>query len=137
MADHGSSDVDTAPALPPYFVHVGVEAAGGHGDATLTFREEITNSAGFVHGGALSALLNFTMLQTLRAARPGVHFALMTITASYLAPAKGTVTGSATVERAGRNIAYLSARATAASGLVATATAVFQIVGAPGDRRRP
>jgi uncharacterized protein (TIGR00369 family) len=127
MADHGSSEVSTVPALPPYFIHVGIAAAGGNGDATLTFRDEITNSAGFVHGGAISALLNFAMLQALHAARPGMRCALVTITVSYLAPAKGAVTGSATVERAGRNIAYLSAKATAASGLVATATAVFQL----------
>jgi acyl-coenzyme A thioesterase PaaI-like protein len=112
--------------LPPYFTHIGIESQG-EGDGLLSFREEIANSGGFIHGGALEALLNFTMLRTLHAIRPGLRCALVTITVNYLAPTKGPVLGTATVDRAGRNVVFMTARATTADKTVATGTAVFQL----------
>jgi uncharacterized protein (TIGR00369 family) len=121
------------PHLPPFYTHLGL-CPGGDGDPGVTVgrREEILNSHGALHGGAVMGLLDAALSRAIRLHlnRP-VSMATIDMSVHFVAPATGaSVRAEGTVIRAGSSVAYAQATARTEDGTpVAVATGAFRIFG--------
>jgi len=88
-----------------------VSSGGGRATVELTATPAVQNSSGFLHGGAVCALVDhagtMAVISADRASRPGVS---TDITVSFLAPtpAGDLVTAEATVLKIGKTLAFVS-----------------------------
>lgn len=111
---------------------LGIELVSeGAGEACMRLRQSdnVSNAVGTVHGGALAALLDVAVTQAARCC--GQHVAaVLTISLSitFVAPAKGELTVHAKTLTAGRTIASVGADIYRADGgLVASALATLRL----------
>ena len=89
------------------------------------------NARGFVHAGVLVALADTLMGHTAqRAGPPDTRLVTVSLTTDFPATARlgEWVTGTATVQRIGRTLAFTSCRFTAGGRLVLAASGVFASV---------
>lgn len=97
----------------PYYAHLGVELEhllGGVCRIRLKAKQEIGNSKGGIHGGAMAGLADIALSQAVRSAyQDPVAVATVSLTVNYLAKADGDITATAKVIRAGKSIAYSEA----------------------------
>jgi uncharacterized protein (TIGR00369 family) len=97
----------------------------------MTPTEEMANSAGFVHGGMISALADSAMGRSLRTIKPGVARSMsFDLKLSFIKPAKvgETLRATGRVVHAGRRTAVMECRVEGPGGrLVATASGTFAI----------
>jgi len=110
-----------------------VEVAQEEGVAVveMTPTEEMANSAGFVHGGMISALADSAMGRSLRTIKPGVTRSMsFDLKLSFIKAAKvgETLRATGRVVHAGRRTAVTECRIQDPGGrLVATASGTFAI----------
>jgi uncharacterized protein (TIGR00369 family) len=97
----------------------------------MTPSEDMTNSAGFVHGGMISALADSAMGRSLRTIKPGVARSMsFDLKLSFINAAKvgETLRATGRVVHAGRRTAVTECRVEGPGGrLVATASGTFAI----------
>ena len=97
----------------------------------MTPTEEMANSAGFVHGGMISALADSAMGRSLRTIKPGVARSMsFDLKLSFINAAKvgETLRATGRVVHAGRRTAVTECRIQGPGGrLVATASGTFAI----------
>ncbi len=97
----------------------------------MTPTEEMANSAGFVHGGMISALADSAMGRSLRTIKPGVTRSMsFDLKLSFIKAAKvgETLRATGRVVHAGRRTAVTECRIQDPGGrLVATASGTFAI----------
>jgi uncharacterized protein (TIGR00369 family) len=110
-----------------------VEVSQGDGLAVvdMTPSEDMTNSAGFVHGGMISALADSAMGRSLRTIKPGVVRSMsFDLKLSFINAAKvgERLRATGRVVHAGRRTAVTECRVEGPGGrLVATASGTFAI----------
>ena len=103
----------------------------GEGSATveMTATEDMANSAGFVHGGMISALADSAMGRALHTIKPGVVRAMsFDLKLSFISAAKvgETLRATGQVVHAGRRTGVTECRIEGSDGrLVATASGTF------------
>jgi uncharacterized protein (TIGR00369 family) len=104
--------------LPPYGQLLGLRAE--HHDSArrfvMPFRPEVVGRPGFLHGGAIAGLLEFTAFDALTEALgdPAVIMKPVTVTVDYLrggSEGRGDTFAEATIERLGKRIANVEAMA--------------------------
>ena len=122
------------PAAQPRGVWLGlVDVAQEEGMAVvqMTPTEEMANSAGFVHGGMISALADSAMGRSLRTIKPGVARSMsFDLKLSFINAAKvgETLRATGRVVHAGRRTAVTECRIQDPGGrLIATASGTFAI----------
>lgn len=97
----------------------------------MTATPDMANTAGFVHGGMISALADSAMGRSLRTIKPGVVRSMsFDLKLSFISAAKvgETLRATGRVVHAGRRTAVTECRIDGPSGrLVATATGTFAI----------
>jgi len=94
-------------------------------------KPEFLNSAGYIQGGILAAMLDDTMGPAVFTMTRGeLYTATIDMNVSFFAPAKpGPLFGEATVMQLGKTIAFIEARLTDAAGtLLARATSSARLV---------
>jgi acyl-coenzyme A thioesterase 13 len=101
--------------------------------ATIGFLldERHGNARGFAHAGVLVALADTLMGHTAqRAGPPDTRLVTVSLTTDFPATARlgDWVTGTATVQRVGRTLAFTNCQFTAGGRLVLTASGVFAAV---------
>jgi uncharacterized protein (TIGR00369 family) len=105
----------------------------GEGSATIEMMpsEDMTNHAGFVHGGMISTLADSAMGKAVRASGPGiVRQASFDLKLTFISVAKvgETLQATATVIHAGRRTVVAECRVEGPGGkLVATASGTFAV----------
>jgi acyl-coenzyme A thioesterase 13 len=114
----------------PYLELIGpiYEAVGDPAVVGLRVDERHTNARGFVHAGVLVALADVLMGHTAqRAGPPGTSLVTASLTTDFPGSAQlgDWVTGTATVRRAGRRLAFTTCEFTAHGRLVLAASGVF------------
>jgi len=107
-----------------------VSIAADHAVSRMAFRQDLRNSHGNVHGGALMSVLDFTMSAAARGADPeNTGMATIDMTTSFMEPAQGDLTVEARCLRRGATIAFCEGEIRDATGrVVCRATATFKIV---------
>ena len=122
------------PAAQPRGVWLAlVDVAQEEGTAVvqMTPTEEMANSAGFVHGGMISALADSAMGRSLRTIKPGVARSMsFDLKLSFINAAKvgETLRATGRVVHAGRRTAVTECRIQDPGGrLIATASGTFAI----------
>lgn len=107
------------------------EVSGQYGSATVAMKatKDMTDDAGFVHGGMISALAGSTMERSLRTIDLVERAAGFDLKMNFISPAKAGETLRATgrVVHAGRRTAVTECRIEVGGNLVATATATFAV----------
>jgi uncharacterized protein (TIGR00369 family) len=108
------ADIEIPLAQRPYYRHLGLTVMPPE-DGTLRVvmdaMEELSNSRGEVHGGAIASLLDVTISSALRSTLgEGGAAATASLTINYLEPGQGRLTGVGRVVRKGRTIASVEAR---------------------------
>ena len=97
--------------LPPYaqLLRVRIDE-GDHGPVmVMPFHEDVVGRPGFLHGGAIAGLLEFTTLRR-KLADESVVMKPITVTVDYMRGGTGRDTfATATVERLGNRIANVEA----------------------------
>jgi uncharacterized protein (TIGR00369 family) len=121
----------TNPMPRPFHDLLGITPIStGEGRAVLALAENplLTNTRQDVHGGAIFSLLDAACARAARSTlEEGGGVATITMTVTYLAPARGRLTGTGTVLRAGKTIIAVEAEATDEAGLlVAKAQGTFR-----------
>lgn len=130
---------DQAPGSPDYFglsipfmASLGLvpeESTTERVRTRMPYRQDLLNSRGDVHGGALMSALDFTLSAAARAHEPDTGMATIDMTTHFLAPARGTVVFEARCLRLGASLAFCEGQARDEEGkLLATASATFKIV---------
>ena len=108
-----------------------IELEEGAATLEMTASEDMANSAGFVHGGMISALADSAMGRSLRTLKPGVARAMsFDLKLSFISAARvgETLRATGNVVHAGRRTAVTDCRVDGPDGrLVATASATFAI----------
>ena len=107
------------PALPPYARAMGIAFAGedaGVPVLSLAFAEKVQGRPGYLHGGAISGLLEMAAIAALRAAvaerGPQLRLKPVNVTVEFLRGGVEAETfARGRVTRAGRRIANVSAEA--------------------------
>ena len=106
-----------------------IELADGTAIVQMTASEDMANSAGFVHGGMISALADSAMGRALHTIKPGVVRAMsFDLKLSFITVAKvgETLRATGRVVHAGRRTAVTECRVEGLGGrLVATASGTF------------
>lgn len=130
------------PRSRPFHALIGLRAEtveGGRQRMVLPANPQLANSRGDVHGGAIATLLDATLGATVHSALPEGHScATVTLTVTYLLPARGTLVGEGRVLRAGRTLVNVEGRVTDAHGrLVAQAVGTFRTVRPRGAGEAP
>jgi uncharacterized protein (TIGR00369 family) len=107
--------------LPPYARAIGIEAEPGDGDAPvlrLDFAEKVQGRPGYLHGGAISGLLEMAAVAALRAALAdrgaNVRLKPVNVTVEFMrggVEEAGPAYARGRVARAGRRIANVAAEA--------------------------
>ena len=108
-----------------------VELGEGRATVEMTPSEDMTNHAGFVHGGMITALADSAMGRSLRTLVPGVARAMsFDLKLNFISAAKvgEKLVAVGNVVHAGRRTAVTECRVEAPGGrLVATASGTFAI----------
>jgi uncharacterized protein (TIGR00369 family) len=94
-------------------------------------KRDFCNSAGFVQGGILSAMIEGAMGAAVFAMTDGkLYSPAISMTVNFLAPAKpGPIIGEAKVTQLGKTVAFVEGRLSADDGtLLATATVSARLV---------
>ena len=106
-----------------------IELGDGTAVVEMTASEDMANSAGFVHGGMISALADSAMGRALHTIKPGVVRAMsFDLKLSFITVAKvgETLRATGRVVHAGRRTAVTECRVEGLGGrLVATASGTF------------
>jgi len=123
------SQAEMNPAVP-FFDFVGVEhgrVEGEAGVAEMPWRPETANSAGRMHGGAVTAAVNAAMVEIVRD-HVGGPAALVQLAISFVASGSEPVKATAEIVHEGRSIIFVTGQvAQSRSGrVIATASAVFK-----------
>ena len=108
------------------------EAAGDPSVVGLHIDERHTNARGFLHAGVLVAVADVLMGHTAhRAGPPDAGLVTASLTTDFPGSAQlgDWVTGTATVRRAGRQLAFTTCEFTANGRLVLAASGVFATTG--------
>ena len=120
--------------LSPAWQWLGIkDVATGEGMAVaeMTATAEMANTAGFVHGGMISALADSAMGRSLRTIKPGVVRSMsFDLKLSFISAAKvgETLRATGRILHAGRRTAVTECRVEGPGGrLVATASGTFAI----------
>ena len=119
----------------PFFQLLGVTLeAAGQDQATLalSFRPNLVQPTGILHGGLHSILIDSAIAQALLTTiRPGFTVVTVHLDAKYFAPVRGgRVTATATVVRKGKRIAHGEALVRDEAGaVVAQGWGVFAVTG--------
>ncbi|UCE32800.1 MAG: PaaI family thioesterase [Burkholderiales bacterium] len=102
----------------------------------MPFRDDLTNSAGRLHGGALMTVLDCVLACAARSRDPaGTRVITVDMTTHFIASTCGDAIAEARCLRRGRSIAFSQGEIRDSQGrLLATATGTFKPVprGAPG-----
>jgi len=100
----------------------------------MTFREELHQAAGIVHGGAIASLLDSALVPAIGTVYEGYQFSTLDLHVQYLRPliADDAIAEGWIVKR-GRRIVFGQAEARAASTGATIATAVLTYHVAPPD----
>jgi len=106
----------------------GISAEAGRAVMVMADNPALANSRADVHGGAIFALLDGACARAARSTLPeGGGAATISLTVTYLAPARGRLTATGTVLRGGKTIIAVEADATDEAGqLVAKAHGTFR-----------
>ena len=123
------SHAEANPAVP-FFDFVGVARGRVEGDVgvvEMPWRPETSNSAGRMHGGAVTAVVNAAMVKIVRE-HVGGPAVLVQLAVSFIASGTEHVTATAEIVHGGRSMIFVTGQvAQTESGLViATASAVFK-----------
>lgn len=115
-------------SFPPFYAHLDLQLralAGGECVIDLPYAAHFGNSRGEVHGGIVASVLDIALSQAVRSAlSEAADVATISMTVSYLAPAKGVLRCSGKVIRSGRSIAFTEGEAVDEQGV-----AVCRVVG--------
>jgi uncharacterized protein (TIGR00369 family) len=107
---------------PPLARHLGIEdlgAADGTARLRLPFRPEIANRKGDIHGGAVAALLDMAAANAIRSVAQGAAgLSTITLTTSYISPARGALSATGKVQQIGGTVAFAEARAEDEAGRI-------------------
>lgn len=108
-------------------------------DTLLLPLEHHANPNGYVHGGVILSLLDYTLGVTAELALPeasDMHPTTVSLTTHFIGGADGRhlIHGSAEVLRRTRSFSFVEGRLTSGGAVIATATAVFKN---PSPRRAP
>jgi uncharacterized protein (TIGR00369 family) len=97
--------------------------------ARLPYRQDLTNSAGAVHGGAMMALLDCLLAAASRSVDPlGLRAVTIDLTTHFVASTRGEVLGEARCLRRGA-LAFAQGELRDPEGrLLATATGTFKLL---------
>jgi len=108
-----------------------IETGDGTAVVEMTPTEDMTNHAGFVHGGMISTLADSAMGRSVRTLKPGVVRAMsFDLKVSFISAAKvgETLRATARVIHGGRRTAVTECRIEGPGGrLVATASGTFAV----------
>ena len=108
-----------------------VESGEGFVTVEMTAKQDMANTAGFVHGGMISALADSAMGRSLRTVKPGVARAMsFDLKVSFINAAKigETLRATGRVVHAGRRTMVAYCRVEGRGGrLVATASGTFAV----------
>lgn len=131
MDRRGRENADAPATLAPFFNYLGVSQArvvANVGTAEMLWRPEISNSGGYMHGGAIMAAIDAAMVQVVRAVTGGQAATLAQFSINLLSNGSEGVVAEARITRAGSRAIFLTGEAVqSGSGrLVATASALFQ-----------
>lgn len=118
---------------PPYYEYLGLKLdalADGASVVRLPFQNQLGNSRGEVHGGAVASLADAAMSQAVRSTvELGAKVATISFSLNYLAPAHGELVCQGRVVKGGRNIAFAEAEVTDERGAaVCRATATYRLL---------
>lgn len=108
-------DMAPHPDLPPYaqLLRLSVEKIDGRVRFRMPFHDDVTGRPGFLHGGAIAALLEFAAYATLRdqlGADDTVRIKPVTVTVDYMRGGRPRETqAEAVIERLGRRLANIDA----------------------------
>ena len=96
----------------------------------LKIRDELLNSRGHIHGGAIMSILDFTLSAAGRAIDPlGMGMATIDIHTSCIEPAVTDLTVQARCIRRGNSIAFCEGEVLDTAGnLIAKGTAAFKVL---------
>ena len=99
--------------LPPYaeLLQLRIEEQDGGPLFVMPFHDDVVGRPGYLHGGAIAGLLEFTAFGTLaRAIGEGVTMKPVTVTVDYMrGGGDGDTFAAATIERLGNRIANVEA----------------------------
>lgn len=117
----------------PYLELLGVEPILCENDRAVTrlkIRDDLVNSRGHVHGGAIMSVLDFTLSAAGRANNPlGLGLATIDMTTSCMEPGKTDLIFEARCLRRGNSIAFCEGEARDPDGkLIAKASASFKLI---------
>jgi uncharacterized protein (TIGR00369 family) len=117
---------------PPYHAHLGLQIVSieeGAVTILLPHRQELLNSWGTIHGGAVAGLIDVTLSQTVRSAVPDLKaLTTLTMTITYLEPGAGTLTCRGRTTRVGKSIVAAEAELEDEAGsAVARASGTFRV----------
>ena len=118
---------------PPFQKHLGVEtveAADGRSRLAFTFRPELGNRKGDVHGGVLATLVDLAMSQAIRSNATGIAgMSTINMTVNYLDVASGNLTVRGRTIKLGRTIGVGEATCETADGrIVVQASGAFRMI---------
>ncbi len=117
----------------PYLELLGVEPIECANDRAVTrmnIRDNLLNSRGHIHGGAIMSVLDFTLSAAGRSVDPlGIGLATIDMTTSCIEPGTTDLIVEARCIRRGRSIAFCEGEARDPSGkLIARASASFKLI---------
>ena len=117
----------------PYMEYLGVIPVSCEGDRAITklpIREDLLNSRGHIHGGALMSVLDFTLSAAGRAHDPlGVGLATIDMNTTFVEPAIKDITIQAHCFRRGTTICFCEGRIVDPDGkILVKATATFKMI---------
>jgi uncharacterized protein (TIGR00369 family) len=118
----------------PLKTYLGMEVVGdepGRGIVTIDVGPEHLNPNGVVHGAVLSAMIDTAMGKATMSMLPdGQYCSTVEFSLRFIRPASsGTLTGTATVVKQGRNLVHLQASVVEGDDrLIATAAGTFAII---------
>lgn len=106
-------------ALPPYAAGLDMTVAGLHEDSpliTMPFAEKVQGRPGFLHGGAISGLLEMAAVAAIRHALnqngDNAHFKQVNVTVDFMRGGTPQISYAVgTITRMGRTMANVEARA--------------------------
>lgn len=127
------SDISYFGFRIPYLELLGVEpisCADDQAKTRLNIRQELLNSRGHIHGGAIMSVLDFTLSAAGRSVDPlGIGLATIDMTTSCIEPGTTDLIVEARCIRRGRSIAFCEGEARDPDGkLIAKASASFKLI---------
>jgi uncharacterized protein (TIGR00369 family) len=117
----------------PFYDHLGLEVLHiGDGEASLMLppKNDLGNSKGDLHGGAIASMMDITLSQAVRSAYPkGFNVSTISMNVNYLSPSKGKAVSHGKVIRSGGSIAYAEGEVKNETGeIIARVSASYRII---------